>query len=115
MESGSREVELRGCCLGVEKARSTITSSQVGTSAIRQFEYRLGMRAEMIRTPVTSTDIASVGYDESTLTLEIEFVTGSIYQYFDVPSTVHSNLMSASSHGKFFHAEIRGKFRYAKM
>jgi len=49
------------------------------------------------------------------MTLEIEFLTGSIYQYFDVPETVHQELMAASSHGKFFNANIKGVYRYAKL
>lgn len=43
----------------------------------------------MNRTSVTSSNIASIGYDPSSLTLEVEFTDGSIYQYFDVPEAVY--------------------------
>ncbi len=66
-------------------------------------------------TPVSSSNIARIGYHSVSMTLEIEFLTGSIYQYFDVPETVHQELMAASSHGKFFNANIKGVYRYAKL
>lgn len=39
----------------------------------------------MQRTPVDSSTMAAVGYDADSETLEIEFVNGHLYQYFDVP------------------------------
>ena len=70
----------------------------------------------MDRQVVTSTNIHSVGYDPTTLTLEIQFrKTGDIYQYFDVPEHVHRGIMDADSHGKYFHRYIRGSFSYDKI
>lgn len=69
----------------------------------------------MNRTPVTSTDIAEVGYDMNSMTLEIAFNQGGIYQYFDVPDAVYKELMGAASHGKFFHANIKNNYRYVKV
>lgn len=68
----------------------------------------------MERQRVTSSNIASIGYDEETATLEIEFNNGSIYHYFDVPYNVYSELVSAESHGKYLAAHIKGHYRYAK-
>ena len=68
----------------------------------------------MIRTPVSSSNFASVGYDTSSQTLEIEFIDGGVYQYFDVPAPVYDGLLSAPSKGQYFHAVIRGSYRYAK-
>jgi hypothetical protein len=48
------------------------------------------------------------------MTLEIEFKSGRIYQYFDVPETVYQELMTAPSHGKFFNAYIRSVYRSAQ-
>ena len=53
----------------------------------------------MNRTPVTSSNVASVGYDPVTMTLEGEFKNGSVCQYFDVPEVVYQELMSAASVG----------------
>ncbi len=69
----------------------------------------------MNRTPVSSSNVASVGYDQSTLTLEVEFNDGSVYQYFDVSDTVNQELMCAGSIGKFLHANIKNKYRYTKV
>ncbi len=68
----------------------------------------------MIRQPVDSSNLRSVGYDEATQTLEIEFHNGGIYQYYAVPS-VYQALMSAPSHGKYFHAHIKGVYQYKRV
>ena len=69
----------------------------------------------MKRTPVTSSNLASVGYDPTTQTLEIEFKNRSIYQYVDVPENVYNELMQAASHGSYFNGCIRGAFIYRKV
>lgn len=69
----------------------------------------------MNRTPVTSSHVVSVGYDPNTLTLEVEFNGNSVYQYFDVPETVHQELMQASSVGTYLHAQIYNNYRYVKV
>ena len=37
----------------------------------------------MIRQPVSSSNIRSIGYDSMSSTLEIEFHSGGVYQYFN--------------------------------
>lgn len=70
----------------------------------------------MNRTPVTSSNLKSVGYDAASQTLEIEFHSSGIYQYSRVPQSVHSGLMSASSHGEYFDAHIKkGGYPYRKI
>jgi hypothetical protein len=61
----------------------------------------------MKRIPVSSSNLRSVGYDKATQTLEIEFHSGGIYQYSSVPRSTYTGLMSASSHGSYFHIHIR--------
>jgi hypothetical protein len=68
----------------------------------------------MNRTPVTSSNVVSIGYEADTMTLEVEFRDGGIYQYFDVPETVYLELMRAGSIGQFMHANIRDNYRYIK-
>jgi hypothetical protein len=67
------------------------------------------------RVPVQSNTVKSVGHDPKTLTLEIEFHNGNVYQYFDVPVGVHADFMQASSLGTFFNKQIKGHYRYAKL
>jgi hypothetical protein len=67
----------------------------------------------MKRTSVSSSNIASIGYEASTL--EIEFNSGSIYQYFDVPEAVFNSIMNASSHGQYFNKHIKNVYQYKQI
>lgn len=68
----------------------------------------------MERQPVSSSNLVSVGYDPNSETLEIEFKGGTIYRYFNVPSFVHEQLMSANSHGVYFNANIKDKYPFER-
>ncbi|MEG6521119.1 KTSC domain-containing protein [Desulfotomaculum sp. 1211_IL3151] len=65
--------------------------------------------------PVTSSNISSIGYDTTTNTLVIKFHSGGLYQYSDVPATIYQGLMSASSHGQYFHRLIKNVYPYRKI
>lgn len=69
----------------------------------------------MQRTPVASSNVASVGYDPDSSTLEIEFNNGAIYQYFDVNEKVYTELLNASSVGGYLASNIKGKFRFSRI
>lgn len=69
----------------------------------------------MIRHPINSSNIRSIGYDSESQTMEIEFHTDGIYQYFNVPESIHNALMSASSHGSFFHHHIKDRYKWRKI
>ena len=69
----------------------------------------------MDRVPVESSNLASVGFDPKKSVLEIQFNSGSIYQYFGVPQAVHTGLMAADSHGQFFHKFIRNIYQYSRI
>ena len=64
----------------------------------------------MKRARVTSSNLATVGYDEPSRTLEVEFHHGRVYRYFGVPPEEYRALMGAESHGKYFAANIRGRY-----
>jgi hypothetical protein len=66
----------------------------------------------MIRQPVASSNLISVGYDAANCTLEIEFRSGKVYSYADVSPEAYKALVDASSVGKYFDAMIRGKYAY---
>lgn len=65
--------------------------------------------------PVDSSNLVSVGYDSDSMTLEVEFGSGSIYQYFDVPAVEYEQLIAASSVGSYFCHNIRDVYRYAQL
>lgn len=61
--------------------------------------------------PVTSSNIAAIGYDENSATLTIQFKTGAAYEYFDVPQFEFDNLVSADSIGSYANQHIYKKYR----
>lgn len=69
----------------------------------------------MNRTPVTSTNIRSVGYDPQSAVLEVEFDSGAVYKYFNVPAHLHQGLMNAESKGEFLKNNIKYGYRYQKV
>ncbi len=69
----------------------------------------------MQRQHITSSSLESVGYDEDSQTLEIEFKKGTVYEYLSVPSATHNGLMNADSHGKYFRKYILEKFTTVKI
>ncbi|HWN42243.1 MAG TPA: KTSC domain-containing protein [Thermoanaerobaculia bacterium] len=65
----------------------------------------------MRRRLVSSSAISSVGYDRKEKTLELEFSSGGVYDYYEVPPKVYAALMSAESKGRFVSERIRGQYR----
>lgn len=68
----------------------------------------------MRRDHVQSSNLHSVGYDPEGKTLEIEFRSGAVYQYKDVPLNIYRALMAASSKGKYFNSYIRDSYQTDK-
>lgn len=62
---------------------------------------------------VSSSDLNAVGYENGTL--YIRFISGGLYQYSGVPESVYHGLMAAGSHGRYFHAHIKGRYPYARI
>jgi hypothetical protein len=69
----------------------------------------------MQRTPVASTNLRAIGYDSDGQTLEVEFTNGSVYRYSGVPQDRYDALMSASSVGSYFNANIKNSYSYVKL
>ncbi len=64
----------------------------------------------MDREYVSSKSIRSRGYDPSTGTLEIEFLSGVVWQYYNFSESDWYNFKAADSVGKYFYANIRDKY-----
>jgi hypothetical protein len=64
---------------------------------------------------VTSSNIDSIWYSDENCVLEIIFLDGSVYHYYDVPSNEYDWIMSASSHGSYLHQNIKGQYRYEQV
>lgn len=63
---------------------------------------------------IQSTDLRAVDYDWSG-TLTIEFHSGGVYEYYEVPHSEYAGLLNASSHGKYFHARIKNRYRFRRV
>jgi hypothetical protein len=69
----------------------------------------------MEMTSVDSSSVESIGYDEDSLTLQVEFKNGGMYQYFDVPEDVFVGLRDAESVGRYLVNTIKGTYRFSKV
>lgn len=67
------------------------------------------------RVAVESSDIKSVGYSALYELLDIEFKTGDVYRYSQVPTEKMFDFAVAESLGKYFHQHIKGKYGYTKL
>ncbi|MFZ2283545.1 MAG: KTSC domain-containing protein [Lutibacter sp.] len=66
-------------------------------------------------TEFSSSNVARISYDSSSSTLEVEFLNGSIYQYYGVPENVWSDFKNTGSKGQFIHQNLKGQYRYARV
>lgn len=64
----------------------------------------------MERQQIASTSIRSVGYDERSMVLELEFQNGHVYQYYDVPPEHFEAMVGPGSAGAYFNRVIRPNF-----
>jgi len=69
----------------------------------------------MRRKPVSSSMIASVGYAARSKLLEIEFLSGRIYQYLEVDRDTYEALLRAPSLGTFFNEHIKDEYAFVRM
>ena len=83
----------------------------LGTAEPRVEDAKL----DMDRDTVAPSKVATIGYDRPTQTLEVEFVNGSVYQYYNVPEQMHERIMSAPSKGGFLYAHIRDSYPHSRI
>ena len=69
----------------------------------------------MRRRLVESASVRSVGYYVAERTLELEYVNGSVYRYYDVPQPTYAGLLAAPSIGAYVNAEIKPYFEFAEL
>lgn len=67
----------------------------------------------MNMTHINSSNLESVGYENNTL--YIRFHSGGLYSYSNVPESVYQGLMTAGSHGRYFHYNIKGRYAYHRI
>jgi KTSC domain len=63
------------------------------------------------RQPVQSSVLRAVRYHPSRHILEVQFLSGRVYRYFDLPHDVYEKLLAAPSIGAYFNKMIRPRYR----
>ncbi|MBE2226243.1 MAG: KTSC domain-containing protein [Ignavibacteria bacterium] len=69
----------------------------------------------MSKNYVTSSNVEAIGYDESSNTLRVWFLNGSVYDYLNVPSIEYNALSNAPSIGSYLARNIKGVYPYSKV
>jgi len=64
---------------------------------------------------VDSTAISDIDYDAERSKLLVRFISGERYIYVGVPGEVHRSFVEADSKGRFFQAEIRGRYPFNRL
>ena len=67
------------------------------------------------RRSVNSSCVISMGYSPVECVLDIEFPTGVVYRYFDVPDHTYAELCDAVSKGAHFNRFIKHSFTFVRM
>ncbi len=71
--------------------------------------------ADIVMIPVVSSNVESIGYDESTQTLRVRFLTGTTYDYKNVLSMEFEQLKNAQSVGSYLNRNIKGNYAYERV
>ena len=71
--------------------------------------------AVVLRCPVQSSVIASVGYCPVTCIFDVELRDGSLYRYYGVPLHICWNLLCANSKGRYFNQHVKAAFPYQRI
>jgi hypothetical protein len=66
------------------------------------------------RSPVKSSAIVSIGYNSERKILEIEYISGEVYDYLNVPENIFNELMQAESKGTFTNTQIKQHYDFEK-
>lgn len=69
----------------------------------------------MERYLVASSNLSSVGYDRGAQVLEVEFLNGSVYQYYNVPENMYDQIMQSTSKGKFLNTYIKNSYPFSRV
>lgn len=64
---------------------------------------------------VESSNIRSLGYEPARRVLEVNFLKGQTYRYYNVPADEYCKLLNALSVGSHFSKFVAKSFTYEKM
>jgi hypothetical protein len=64
---------------------------------------------------VESSALAAAAYVRRAQLLYLEFRSGAIYRYFDIPFVLYDEFLAADSKGRFFSRHIRDRFAFEQV
>ena len=62
-----------------------------------------------------SSVVATIRYDANTYTLRVIYISGSVYDYKDVPEEVYKEMKEAFSKGEFLNKHIKPNYEFEKI
>ena len=62
-----------------------------------------------------SSVVAAIRYDATISTLRVIYVSGSVYDYKQVPEKVYKEMRNASSKGEFLNKHIKPNYEFEKI
>lgn len=69
----------------------------------------------MNRTGVTANGIAQVGYEQGSEILEIEFTSGKVFQFYNVPEKMFDQFMNTTQKESYYEINIYERFPYKRI
>ena len=66
-------------------------------------------------TLVDSSNVAAIGYEKEAEDLHVQFNSGSVYVYSNVPVEVFDNFKDADSKGRYLNENIKGVYDYIRI
>ena len=62
-----------------------------------------------------SSNIKHIAYQPFTKVMQVSFLNGRIYWYYNVPREIYDNFIKAPSKGKYFWSSVKDKFTYKRI
>jgi hypothetical protein len=70
---------------------------------------------KVFRFAVHERHLNSIGYDSSSQVLDIQYDSGDLYRYYEVPFTVFSDLVNSEEKWNYYCSNICNRFIFTKM
>ncbi len=62
-----------------------------------------------------STVISAFHYDDKRKVLQVVFISGTVYEYLNVPETVYTAMKASFSKGTYFNRYIKDHYKFKKI
>jgi hypothetical protein len=96
---------------GLQQLDAIVSADIPSLAASVDFNQLPGVKPSVDMHPVKSGMATAVGYDPDRSLLQIEFKSGSVYQYEAVDAATWKALQASDSAGRFFNHRIKGQYR----